>query len=239
MNRPVNSAMKKALGRFLHENHEDPGSKKFILGVSGGLDSQVLLSSFSHVVREQFSFAIREREIVAVGVNHGLRQEADSELDLAEELAEKCGVRFIRERVVVEKCGEGLQAAARLARYGAFQKVKNSIGWRNATIVTAHHKDDRAETVLIRILRGEGVGSLDVVREFSQNLFRPLVSLTRSDLEFYANQRSLKYANDPSNQDEKYLRVWVRKQLLPMMKEKSPTIVDKLVRLAEDAKNLK
>lgn len=214
----VNNIIQEELKRF--------GSpSKFLLGVSGGLDSQALLSAFPHVAKK-FGHTC-----IAVGVNHGLRPEADSELDLAEQLCNETGVQFIRHRVQVEK-GSNIQARARDARYTALYDWRTETG--SDFIVTAHHADDRAETALIRLLRASGAGSLAVLPPLSGRVFRPLLRVPRSSLASYARVRSLRYANDPSNDDGRYTRVWLRKVVLPLLRSRFPDVDDKLNLIADD-----
>jgi len=201
-----------------------PNGWSFVLGVSGGRDSQVLLKSFPFVAREY------GHRVISVGINHGLRPEADSELDLAEELAGQVGTPFRRIRVEVPKEGSP-QAAARDARYAALREVAREI---DGHIVTAHHSDDRAETVLIRLLRASGAGSLAVMPPTSGDVFRPMLRVSRSDIDSYAARWKLKWADDPSNMDDHYTRVWIRQTILPAIREKFPDVDSKLNLIADD-----
>lgn len=208
------------------------GPFRFLLAVSGGSDSQVLIKAFSHVAKAQ------GHRVWAMGINHGLRPEADSELDLAESLCRKESIPFIRERISVEP-GSNLQARAREGRYYALWNKAHEIG---ANLVTAHHRDDRAETVLIRMMRATSAGSLAVLPEIQYvpvqdvhlALFRPLLKVSKQDILGYAKRWGLTYADDPSNSNEEFLRVWVRNTLLPLMQEKSPDIVNKLNQISDD-----
>jgi tRNA(Ile)-lysidine synthase len=196
---------------------------KFILAVSGGPDSQCLLKSFSHVAKNM-GHVVR-----SVGVNHGLRKEADRELDIAEDLSIECGVPFTRLNINIEP-GSNLLSRARDGRYEA---IRNNAE-KDEIIVTAHHADDRAETVLIRLLRGSGAGAMAVLPERSQDLFRPILRVRKTDVMDHLNHWKIRYANDPSNENEKYLRVWIRRQMMPMLSERSPKIVEKLCKIADD-----
>ncbi len=214
------------------EVYKDEIPNKIVLCCSGGSDSQVLLGSFPHVIRK-----IGNYEIHAVGVNHGLRPEADSELDLAESLADDFGVVFHRKRISISHAkGESLQAIARNARYEVIRKVCDEIG--TDFIVTAHHLKDKAETVLIRLLRNSNLNGLGVMDYMSQHtglrIFRPMLDSSKEEIESYIKFRNIKYANDPSNENEDYLRVWVRNQLIPMLETKSPNIQNELVKISNE-----
>ena len=169
-------------------------------------------------------------ELVAHGVDHGLRPEAAAELDLAERHAAKVGVAFARTSVVVEP-GGNLQARARTARYRALEAAQQKE--RATLLATAHHADDRAETVLLRLLRGSGPRGLAVLAPRSGSRLRPLVRARRSDVLLHLERHHVEFASDPSNRDRRYLRVRVREELVPLMNELSPGIVGHLNALAD------
>lgn len=219
----------------------------FVLGVSGGPDSQCLLKAFSHVAKSV------DAEVFACGIDHGLRPGAAAELDIAERLAESVGVPF-RRVVLRVPPGANLQARARDARYDALHDFCREVG--GEVLVLAHHERDKAETVLIRLLRGKGAGALAVMPFMSWSTcplwasngevslkgipitpivrFRPMLQVTKEEIEAYLKRWNVPFALDPSNENEKFLRVWVRKKLLPMLESKSPAIVEKLCMIAED-----
>lgn len=204
-------------------------NEPLVLGVSGGPDSQALLKCIGHLSRP---LGLKP---TAVGINHGLRPEAAEELTLAEHLAGSLGIPFVRRSVDVRRKGS-LQAAARDARYGALFRVADDIGAR--FVVTAHHWDDRAETVLFRLLRGHGLGSLGVMPPVSGRIFRPMLQVRREELLAYCDRWDLNYAKDPSNNDEHYARVTIRKKLLPMLEEMSPRLRERLNSLSDEVLHL-
>jgi tRNA(Ile)-lysidine synthase len=226
-----------------------PGPALFVLAVSGGPDSQALLKAFPHVARRL------GHDVRACGIVHGLRpaSETHAEMMIARELAEAVGVPFSITSCCM-KHGPNVQARARDVRYRALRDHA-SFCWSalppggkerlsgGMAVVTAHHADDRAETVLIRLLRGAGAGALGVLPEVARSsdpaavplsLFRPLLRVRRADLLRYVGRWGLPYATDPSNSDEKYLRVWVRNKLMPLLAERSPRINEKLCQIADD-----
>jgi len=220
----VNAAILEALQR------QFPDPSRFLLAVSGGRDSQVLLSAFSHVARPL------GHHIVAVGVNHGLRAEADAELDLAEALAKKISVPFERVQIKVKK-GGNLLARARDGRYGVLNEKKQE--HRCHAIVTAHQMDDRVESVLIRLFRMTSFGSLAVLPELTDHgIFRPLLKVTRAQITKYAASRKINFADDPSNEMDQYRRVYIRKTLLPLLEGIDPCIGRRLNLLADEALEL-
>ena len=170
--------------------------------------------------------------IFAHGVDHGLRSEARSELDLAAEFAERCDVPFSRTALQVPE-GGNLQARARVARLGALREAARANG---ATLVaTAHHADDRAETVLLRLLRGTSTRGLAVLPPRAGDLIRPFVRARKADIAAHMARHGVPSVLDPSNENRRFLRVRVRERLMPLLAELSPQIVQNLVSLADDA----
>jgi tRNA(Ile)-lysidine synthase len=176
--------------------------------------------------------ASRGISVYAHGVDHGLRKEAASELALAEALATKLGVPFSQSSVTVAP-GENLQAEARRQRYQALRARASELG--GALIATAHHADDRAETVLLRILRGSGMFGLGVLSAKEGDRLRPLLRARRADIRAHLERHAIAFATDPSNQNTKYSRVKVRLEVLPLLESMSPNIVNHLCQLADEA----
>jgi tRNA(Ile)-lysidine synthase len=198
-----------------------------------------LLHVLSRVAKE---FELR---VVAHGVDHGLRPAAARELDLAEAFASGLAIAFDRTRVEVAP-GGNLQARARKARWEALVAVARR---HDAAITTAHHADDRAETLLIRLLRGAGARGLGVLppraraplmagereREGERPLVvRPLLRARRSDIMRHVERHQIACAEDPSNVDPRYLRTSVRRDVLPLLSELDPKIVHHLAALADE-----
>ncbi len=198
-------------------------SRTVLAAVSGGGDSQAMLSVLARLA-PQLGFAL-----MAHGVDHGLRCEAAGELDLAEALASKLGVPFGRSCLALER-GSNLQARARDARYAALREVAAP---HDALIATAHHANDRAETVLLRLLRGAGPRGLAVLAPRAQDVIRPLVRAAKADVLLHLTRHCLDFAEDPSNRDAAFLRVRVRGEALPLLEQLSPQIVRHLNALAD------
>jgi tRNA(Ile)-lysidine synthase len=169
--------------------------------------------------------------LFAEGVDHGLRAEAGAELDRAERFAQQLGVPFGRSRVTLA-AGGNLQARARSARYAALRARAQEHG--ASLIATAHHADDRAETVLLRLLRGTSPRGLAVLPVLSGDLVRPLIRARRADVEAHARRHQVPFSEDPSNRDARYLRARVRHELLPLLVELAPGIVSSLTALADE-----
>lgn len=197
-----------------------------VVACSGGVDSQVLLDVLAHVGKRG---RIR---VVACSVDHGLRPAAKDELSLVAALAHDRGVDHHTVEVSV-KPGSNLQARAREARWKALRDVAGAVG--ASRIATAHHREDRAETVLIRILRGAPLEGLAVLAPESHDVVRPLIHASRSRIESHARDRKIAWAEDPSNADPRFLRTRVRKEVLPLLRTLDPRIDEHLVGLADGA----
>ena len=221
----INVEIKDAIERLL----DGRKAVTFLLAVSGGPDSQVLLKAFPHVCEALEKKHNVHLKCVAAGINHGLRPEADAELDLAEKTAED--MLFIRSRVHIDG-SSNIQCKARDARYSRLIEIADAN--ECDYVVTAHHFDDKAETVFIRLLRGDGVGSLAVLPEVSGRIFRPLLNVTREDIMGYIKRWSIPYAMDPSNANLHYLRSQIRHDILPMLEMINPRFKTRLVNLANE-----
>jgi tRNA(Ile)-lysidine synthase len=197
---------------------------RILVAVSGGGDSIALLHVLARLAAK-LAF-----QIVAHGVDHGLRKEARAELDIAERLAHSLGVEFERTELQLS-AGSNLQARARDVRYAALREAQKRV--RADLIATAHHADDRAETVLLRLMRGAGPRGLSVLPARSTERILPFVRARKTDIALHLERHRLTFANDPSNVDRKFLRARVRAELVPLLEDLSPQIVSHLNALAD------
>jgi tRNA(Ile)-lysidine synthase len=204
---------------------------------SGGPDSAALLHALA-LLRPRIG-----HEVAAIGVDHGLRPEAAGELSLAAELSAALSVPFSVTRVSVPP-GSNLQARARAERMGALLEGARRAG--ACAIATGHTADDRAETFLLRLLRGSGPrglavlppkasfpGPVDAVAPAPPVLIRPLLRARRADVMAHLTRHAIAYASDPSNLDPRFTRVRVRRELLPLLEELSPNVVEHLTSIAD------
>ncbi len=201
-----------------------PKGARLLIGVSGGGDSQALLHVLARLAA-RLGFSLH-----AHGVDHGLRPEARAELDLAEALANREGIAFRRSRVALAP-GGNLMARARKARFVELERAAAAV--RADFIVTAHHADDRAETVLLRLLRGAGPRGLAVLPARSGALLRPMLRARRTDVQGHLRRHQIAFADDPTNRDPRFLRSRVRHELIPVLQALSPKIVEHLDALAD------
>lgn len=198
---------------------------------SGGRDSTVLLHALKgagHAVR-------------AVHVHHGLQDRASDFQRHCCEVAAQWDIPLVLRQVQVAAQGRGLEAAARDARYEALWSALPP----DEILVTAHHAQDQAETLLARIVRGTGIEGLRGMRVFERRaqgrLWRPLLSVSPEALAAYAALHGVRWIDDPHNEDPRFERVWLRQTLLPMLRQRHPQVDQALSRLqthAEDAADL-
>jgi len=204
-----------------------------VVGFSGGLDSSVLLHLLAN--RPQATAPLR-----AIHIHHGLHPDADAWAKHCQDICAALGVDLVIVNVSVPRDGgKGLEAAAREARYAAFSEQLRC----GEMLALAHHRDDQAETILLRLLRAsasEGLSAMRATRSFADGvLWRPLLAIPRTDLQTYAETYRLKWIEDPSNTDDRLDRNFLRQRVLPTLKQRWPQATAALARsadlLAEDA----
>lgn len=218
-------SLRTLVARTLREEVRLETGAHVLCACSGGPDSSAML----HVlIGLRTSLGLR---LSAHGVDHGLRAEAGDELDIARRIAGEAGVPFEVTRVVVRP-GANLQARARTARYDALRAAARGAG--ATSIATAHTLDDRAETVVLRLLRGSGARGLAVLPPRDGDLLRPLVRARRSDVTRHLTRHRVPYASDPSNLDVRYARIRVRLEIMPLLESLSPRIASTLAGLADE-----
>ena len=179
---------------------------KYVLAVSGGVDSMVLLDLLSKLPGV---------ELVIAHFNHGIRADADEDERLVITTAERYGWPF-----AVGKGNLGpaaSEATARQARYAFLKEVQEDFEANG--IVTAHHQDDLIETALINVLRGTGPSGLHAISVNSQ-ILRPLINVPKTEILKYAKVHELTWREDSTNQDESYLRNYLRLRVMAKMDDK-------------------
>lgn len=206
----------------------DPAPAPLLLGLSGGLDSTVLL----HLLAQQASY--RRAGLRALHVHHGLHPDADVWAAQCAQLCAALAVPLQVVRVQVPRdSGNGLEAAARQARRHAFAQALQPGEW----LALAQHRDDQAETFLLRALRASGPDGLAAMQALSDfagsRLWRPLLAQPRSVLHAYAQQHGLQWIDDPSNADPGFDRNFLRLQVLPLLRQRWPHADAALARSAQ------
>ena len=200
-------------------SRKQPSGRRVSVALSGGIDSVVLL----HQLR-------RSGPVSALHVHHGLSPNADAWAAFCRRLCRRLGVPLVVRKVKVVKAGEGLEAAARKARYEVFAKA------RADCLALAHNLDDQAETVLMNLLRGAGRrGAGGMPRESryrGKTLWRPLLNVPRTEIEAYAREHRLEWIEDESNRDEALTRNFLRRTVGPLLDSKYPAWRQNLARAA-------
>lgn len=228
---------------------------RLALGCSPGGDSMALLALMAEVAAE------RDWKLTVLHFDHAQRLESGSETAFVAARAAELGASFVTERMDSEGGEEGGQdgkpraklldeGRLRNARYDFFAKhvAGDVIGGvagdaegasaESDALVLAHQADDRAETFLMRLMRGSGPTGLASIRAVdrvrSMTVVRPLLGQRRGELRDYLSARGLEWIDDPSNADERYKRVWVRERLLPLMNERMELdVTPRIVRASE------
>lgn len=176
----------------------EPG--RYIVAVSGGVDSVVLLNTLSKLSGLQLTVA---------HFDHGIREESAEDRRFVMALAHQYGLPFVYDRAELGR--NASEAKARKARYDFLHKVRETSGAK--AIVTAHHQDDLLETAIINLLRGTGRRGLTSLKN-SDIVRRPLLGVSKSRLIRYAQEHGLEWREDQTNLDTKYLRNHVRKNII-------------------------
>jgi tRNA(Ile)-lysidine synthase len=207
-----------------------------VAAVSGGPDSMALLHMLHAISQEQ------GLTLIAAHVNHGFRgEESDRELATvkayAASLTVPCEAVTLDLPTYIEENRLNLQAAARERRYAFLHEIAAQYG--AAKIALAHHADDQAETVLMRLIRGSGLTGLSgmgsVRREKNVELIRPLLRMNKSDLLRYCEEHAIPYCTDSSNLERYYFRNTIRLDVIPYLSQYNPQLSLSLQRLAEVA----
>ena len=198
-----------------------------LVGLSGGLDSTVLL----HLLA--MDAAARRAGLRAIHVHHGLHADADAWATHCQQTCDALDVPLSIVRVEVDRAsGLGLEGAARDARHRAFANALAD----DEILALAHHRDDQAETFLLRALRGSGVDGLAAMRPWRAHangwLWRPLLDLPREALLAHAREHELRWLDDPANADLRFDRNFLRDQILPLLQERWPHASASLARSA-------
>ncbi|HFI0105896.1 TPA: tRNA lysidine(34) synthetase TilS [Streptococcus suis] len=216
--------MKNRFLKVTQEGHFFDKHEKVLVAVSGGLDSMNLF----HLL-----YQCRKELGISLGlahVNHGQREESVSEESYLKQLAEDSKVPFFLSHFE----GTFSEEAARKWRYAFFAKIMEQEGY--TALVTAHHADDQAETVLMRLIRGSRLRHLSAIQPIqnfaSGELIRPLLSFKKSDFD------TVFHFEDASNQSLNYFRNRIRNRYLPQLKQENPKIEKALCHLADDTSNL-
>lgn len=204
--------------------------RRWWIAYSGGVDSHVLLHLLAELRQQQ-----KIPALTAIHINHQLNSHAYEWVEHCRRTCVDLKIEFIAEAVTVTNIGDGIEAAARKARYTAFEKYVGE----NELLLQAHHRDDQVETLMLRLLRGSGVAGLAAIpvqRELGcGQLLRPLLDYSRAELVAYAQSQKLEWIHDDSNESDRFDRNYLRLNVLPIVEQRWPAYRDTLNRVVSQA----
>lgn len=208
---------------------EEHPASAYVIAFSGGLDSRVLLQACADLRRFDINL-----NFSALHVDHGLQAGSAIWAEHCRQVCKQLEVPLQTATLQLNTAGDSLEAVAREARYRFFAQQLQP----GEMLLTAHHRNDQAETLLLNLARGsgaDGLASMPVVRSFAAGrLGRPLLEFHRSELERYATQQAFEqdFVEDPSNMDTRFDRNYLRHKVVPALQERWPAIIDTLARAA-------
>ncbi|MEA3302192.1 MAG: tRNA lysidine(34) synthetase TilS [Pseudomonadota bacterium] len=214
-----------------------PPTGRYLLAFSGGLDSTVLLHLLASI-KDQI-----DAEVVAIHIDHGLQQQSPQWSHHCVDRCRQLDISLETLSLSLQPApGESVEAQAREARYAAMQQLMRP----GDILLTAHHRDDQAETLLLNLMRGSGVrglAAMPVIRPFAEGwLARPLLEISRAEIEAYALHNKLTWVDDPSNALMDFNRNYLRHEILPLLTQRWPaaaaSIADSASHLAESGELL-
>lgn len=229
--RAIERALARAIGDAVATSSIRP---RVAVAFSGGADSTALLHAAAAL------HLAGRVELHAFHVHHGLSNAADAWLDHCRAEAVALAIAFDAERVEPTRHGVSLEAEARTLRYAALTRLCRRYGC--TILMTAHHMDDQAETVLLNLARGAGIGGLAATARSRLVddilLLRPLIELPAATLRAYVDAHALPHVEDPSNHDRRFTRNAIRHEVMPALRRIVPTIAARLSQTALHASTM-
>lgn len=225
--------MKQKLIEYIKKQELFEYGAHILTGVSGGADSVCLLHLL-YKMRQEWKLTL-----TAVHMNHGIRgQEADEDASFVQQLCRTWNIPFflVQENIpeAARKSGMTEEEAGREWRYREFERLRKELGADR--IAVAHHQDDQAETVLFQLLRGSGMRGLTGMSPKRGKIIRPLLGTSRAEIETYLQENHLAYRQDSTNSDLHYSRNYIRRELLPQIRDHmNHQVVRHLADVAADA----
>lgn len=221
--------MNQTVVRYIQDQNLLKPGARVLVGVSGGADSMALL----HILHQ---YCIDKSGVLwAAHLNHSLRSQAGQDEQLVRDTCRcwdiPCYTRTVDVAAVAARSKKSLEEAGRDCRYQFFRELADRLG--ADYIATAHHQNDQAESLLLHLLRGSGIRGLQGMQPVKGQLIRPLLCVTRQDIESYVQEHQLPFCQDLTNHDPAFVRNRIRLQLIPYLQEAfNPRIVEGLNRLA-------
>ena len=199
---------------------------KYALAVSGGVDSMVMLHKFATLLPRPDFFVVT--------VNHGIRSEAVTDCEFVANYCKKlrvdCRVFSVDAPAYSRENKVSLETAARILRYGIFDKLECDF------VCLAHNACDNAETVLMHVIRGSGSRGAAGIKAQNGRYLRPLLDMSREDIEQYARAHNVPHVEDATNDDVQYSRNFIRWKVMPRLTELNPAAMRNILRFASNVK---
>jgi len=218
-----NQIQDKIYQSFQDNFKQNNANLEILLGLSGGLDSCVLLHLLANM-QTQLDFKLK-----AIHVHHGLSSSADDWLNFCKQKCKLLDIEFDAVKVKINEKGSlGIEGEARELRYEAIKKKQKGV------VALGHHQNDQAETLLLQLLRGSGLKGLAGMPEFDEErkFWRPMLNIKKELLEKYASENDIKYIKDESNEDINFDRNFIRKKVLPLIESRYPASIETISRSA-------
>lgn len=219
--------MLKETYNFLLSNIDDIKNKTLAVAYSGGIDSQVLLN-IAYRLKDELSF-----DLIIIHVNYNLRGEDSTNDELfARDMAKKYNIEiYVKEIPPNSYNGKNIQLEARNDRYNFFEELHNKKIYDYLLI--AHNKDDLAETIIYRMIKGAGTNVYKSLRDKKGYILRPILNFYRKDIEAYARNNNLEHREDVSNKKNYYSRNKIRNLIIPMLEEINTNAKNNIIRFAK------
>jgi len=218
-----NQIQDKIYKSFQDNLKKDNANLEVLLGLSGGVDSCVLLHLLAQM-QTQLHFKLK-----AIHIHHGLSSSADGWLDFCKEKCKLLDIEFYDVKVKINnKSTLGIEGEARKLRYEAIKKKQKGI------VALGHHQNDQAETLMLQLLRGSGLRGLAAMPEFDEKrkFWRPMLNIKKELIEKYASEKNIEYIEDESNEDINFDRNFIRKKVLPLIESRYPASIETISRSA-------
>lgn len=224
--------MKKIVSLFIRQNNLISPGDRVVCGLSGGADSCAMVSLL-HSLSDELGFSV-----VCAHLHHGLRgEEANRDLAFAKSFSESLNIPFFSKKTdicaIAKEKGISVEDAGRQERYAFFTEVMKKTSGNK--IATAHNKDDNAETILMHIVRSSGIKGICGIPPKRDNIIRPLLCVSRNEIEDYCRKNGIAYVTDSTNLHTDYTRNRFRLEILPALEEINPSVKDALCRLGNAA----
>ena len=216
----------------IKENNLVKRGETVAVACSGGSDSMALLHKLKSLENEL------DIEVIAVSVNHSIRETAERDVKFVQDFCDRNGIRFYKFKVDVPKLAKAkaisLESAGREARYGIFDALIQK-GVANK-IALAHHLNDQAETILLHLFRGAGLSGMKGMDYQKDGTYiRPMLSTPKEEVLKYLSENNIEYVEDETNAESTYTRNFLRNEVFPLLLKKWPNIVNTLNNFSKSA----